>query len=86
MSHISHSVVRDVQRILVRRAPSHRELESCLEFFIVFLQTVVGVMKHQLHQGGIDIVGLSKAVAVASPGKIRELNFFRPKTGGGKLT
>ena len=86
MSHISHSVVRDVQRILVRRAPSHRELESCLEFFIVFLQTVVGVVKHQLHQGGIDIVGLSKAVAVASPGKIRELKFFRPKTGGSKLT
>ena len=85
MSHISHSVVRDVQRILVRRAPSHRELESCLEFFIVFLQTVVGVVKHQLHQGGIDIVGLSKAVAMASP-KLRELKLFRTKTGGSKLT
>ena len=67
MSHFSHSVVRDVQRILVWRAASHRELEGCLEFFIVLLQAVVGVVKHQLHQGGVDIVGLSKAVAVASP-------------------
>ena len=70
MSHGSHPVVRDVERILVRRAASHRELEGSLEFFIVFLQTVVGVVKHQLHEGGIHIVGLSKAVPVASPGEM----------------
>ena len=67
MSHFSHSVVRDVQRVLVWGTPANWELESSLEFFIVLLQAVVGVVKHQLHQGGVDVVGLSKAVAVASP-------------------
>ena len=62
--------MRDVQRILVRGAASHRELEGCLEFFIVLLQAVVGVVKHQLHQGGVHIVRLSKAVPVASPGEM----------------
>ena len=58
--------------ILVGQAASHGKLEGCLEFFIVFLQAVVGVVKHQLHQGGVDIVGLSKAVAVASPVTIED--------------
>ena len=66
--------MRDVQRILVWGGASHRDLECCLEFFIVLLQTVVGVVKHQLHQGGIHIVGLSKAVAVASPVTIEDCN------------
>ena len=77
MSHGSHPVVRDVERILVRRAASHRELEGSLEFFIVFLQTVVGVVKHQLHEGGIHIVGLSKAEAVTTPGKMMDCNFIK---------